>query len=156
MGRDEAARVEKHYEHLLCLAGMDPGLQGAWLAPWNPLFTLFLKAQILMQNAENELFFNTSWVAAIVSSRGEIFLGGSGDRGDQIWSTDGFFRIEVAHVGGGFPCLNLHNGIDCCFLQGLIAICSADGLFNFVMAFAGPGEIGNKILSARHAALSEG
>jgi hypothetical protein len=35
-------------------------------------------------------------------------------------------------------------------------MCSVDGLCNFVMAFAGPGEIGNKILSARHAALSEG
>ncbi len=50
----------------------------------------------------------------------------------------------------------LHNGIDCRFLQGLIAIYSVDGLFNFMMAFAGPDEIGNKILSAHHAALSEG
>jgi hypothetical protein len=86
-----------------------------------------------------------------------IFLDGGRDRGDQFRSSDGFLRIEVAHVGGRFPCFNfLYDDVDRHFLQALNAVGSIDHLFNFLIAFAGPGEIGDKIPSARHAAVSEG
>jgi hypothetical protein len=56
-----------------------------------------------------------------------------------------------------FACLNLlYDGEDHSFLQDLIAIGSVDSLLNFIITLTGPGEIGNKIPSARHAALSEG
>jgi hypothetical protein len=38
---DHAVRVEKRHDHLLCPADVDPGLQGAWLTPWDPLLALF-------------------------------------------------------------------------------------------------------------------
>jgi hypothetical protein len=42
------------------------------------------------------------------------------------------------------------------FLQGLIAIGRVNGLFIFQIIFVSPDKIGNKILSPRHAAVSEG
>ncbi len=42
------------------------------------------------------------------------------------------------------------------FPQGLIALGSVNGLFIFLIIFVSPDEIGNKIPSARHVAVSEG
>jgi hypothetical protein len=49
-----------------------------------------------------------------------------------------------------------YDGVDHRFLQGLIAVSSINGLFNFLIAFADPGEIYNKIPGACHPAVSEG
>ncbi len=66
-----------------------------------------------------------------------------------------FFQTEMVHVGGRFARL-FYDSVDHRFLQGLIAISNVNGLFNFLIAFADPGEICNKIPGACHPAVSEG
>jgi hypothetical protein len=69
---------------------------------------------------------------------------------NEVQRPDTFFsfRIVTVHVGGGFVNLNfLYEGIDhCFFLQVLFAIGNVNGLFNFLVALVGPGEIGTKSL----------
>ncbi len=43
---DHAARVKKRHNHLLGPAGIDPGLQGAWLTPWDLLLALFFMSGV--------------------------------------------------------------------------------------------------------------
>ncbi len=63
----------------------------------------------------------------------------------------------MAQVGGGFASLHLLNdGVDRRFLQRLIVVGSVDHHFDFLIAFAGSGEISDKIAGARHAAVPEG
>jgi hypothetical protein len=63
----------------------------------------------------------------------------------------------MVQIGGGFASLHLLNdGVDRRLLQRLIAIGSVDHHFDFLIAFAGPGEIGDKIMGACHAAVLEG
>jgi hypothetical protein len=62
----------------------------------------------------------------------------------------------MTHVSGGCASLYVDDRINHRFLQRLFSLRSVNGLFDFPMAFPGPGEIGNKIMGAHHAAVLDG
>jgi hypothetical protein len=86
-----------------------------------------------------------------------VILFNGGNRSNKSGILDGFLPIQVALVGGSFSCLNfLDDRVNCRFLKGLDPKGSVHGFFNFVIAFTGPSEAGDKVASSSHAAVGKG
>ncbi len=75
-----------------------------------------------------------------------IFFDGSSNRGNEVWSSDSFFQIEMAHVSNGFANLKFFDDdLNHHFLQGMTAIGSTKCFFDFLIVFAGAGRIVSKL-----------
>ena len=80
-----------------------------------------------------------------------------GNSGDENGNSCCFLRVEMSLVLVTFSSLNiLYNGKICCLLQWLVPINNVRGLFYFFIAFAGSGEVGDKVPHPSHSLAGGG
>ena len=80
-----------------------------------------------------------------------------GNSGDENGNSCCFLRVEMSLVLVTFSSLNiLYNGKICCLLQWFVPINNVRGIFYFFIAFAGSGEVGDKVPHPSHSLAGGG
>ena len=81
----------------------------------------------------------------------KIFFYVGGNSGNENRNSCCILWVEMPLVLVTFSSLNiLYNGKICCLLQWLVSINNVRGIFNFVIAFVGSGEVGDKVPHPSH------